>query len=396
MSTLKPVSPVVAYEASLGRNARVGTWEELAQGTFRTAVDRFRRGLCDDAAALVEVTVLEAEELREIYEQWPDRAIEWMTTHGASADDVDAAVRRLTDLIGETAMAGIEAEWGQFVQAVDVASEQCRRNDPAAPGSIENARLVWLGIHDRAVDRISGTIDIAVRLIGESSLGDLWNFLMGDWYDIHARRYSLTNQSWNESAHQLMVAIVDGFHAHLTGVSRQGDIELIDEPDRIGFRFAPCGSGGRSLDPDITADQPRADAPFGFAVTTEPMTGRGTNAASAPTASTAVCSTRSSPSTASATRPESSTHRRGRRAVPTPPAPGGSTNTPHSYPMPSTGASDATPNSARRTTTMSNHVSMTQLEVPDYDLGLRGKLVKSDKTVSPASLAFCTIIYGLS
>ncbi|KXF50334.1 hypothetical protein AXA44_20065 [Rhodococcus sp. SC4] len=270
MSTLKPVSPVVAYEASLGRNARVGSWEELAQGTFRTAVDRFRRGLCDDAAALVEVTVLEAEELREIYEQWPDRAIEWMSTHGASADDVDAAVRRLTDLIGETAMAGIEAEWGQFVEAVDVASEQCRRNDPAAPGSIENARLVWLGIHDRAVDRISGTIDIAVRLIGESSLGDLWNFLMGDWYDIHARRYSLTNQSWNESAHQLMVAIVDGFHAHLTGVSRQGDIELIDEPDRIGFRFAPCGSGGRSLDPDITADEPRADAPFGFAVTTEP------------------------------------------------------------------------------------------------------------------------------
>lgn len=54
MSTLQPVSPVVAYEASLGRNARVGTWEELAQGTFRTAIDRFSRGLCDDAATLVE------------------------------------------------------------------------------------------------------------------------------------------------------------------------------------------------------------------------------------------------------------------------------------------------------------------------------------------------------
>ncbi|MFD6061262.1 glutamine synthetase family protein [Rhodococcus wratislaviensis] len=45
---------------------------------------------------------------------------------------------------------------------------------------------------------------------------------------------------------------------------------------------------------------------------------------------------------------------------------------------------------------MANHVSMTQLEVPDYDLGLRGKLVRSDKTTSPASLSFCTIIYGLS
>ncbi|QSE72373.1 glutamine synthetase (plasmid) [Rhodococcus sp. PSBB049] len=45
---------------------------------------------------------------------------------------------------------------------------------------------------------------------------------------------------------------------------------------------------------------------------------------------------------------------------------------------------------------MANHVSMTQLEVPDYDLGLRGKLVRSDKTVHPSGLAFCTIIYGLS
>lgn len=45
---------------------------------------------------------------------------------------------------------------------------------------------------------------------------------------------------------------------------------------------------------------------------------------------------------------------------------------------------------------MADQVSMTQLEVPDYDLGLRGKLVRSDKTVGLSGLAFCTIIYGLS
>ena len=41
-------------------------------------------------------------------------------------------------------------------------------------------------------------------------------------------------------------------------------------------------------------------------------------------------------------------------------------------------------------------VAMTQLEVPDYDLGIRGKLVRSEKTVNPTSLSFCTILYGLS
>lgn len=269
MTSLEPVPAVVAFEPSLGRNARVGTWAELAQGTFRTAVDKLRAGEFDNAAALIEVSLLEADELREIYEEWPDRTVGWITDRGAAQADLDVALRRLTDLIGETAMAGIQSEWDQFVQGVTLAAERCRAQDPAAAEDIENARLIWLGIHDRAVDRISGTIDIAVRLIGEEALGDLWSFLMADWYDIHERRYSLDNQSWSESAHQLMVAIVDGFHAHLTGVSRQGDIELIEEPDRIGFRFAPCGSGGRSLDPAITSGQPRAATPFGFAVTTE-------------------------------------------------------------------------------------------------------------------------------
>ncbi|ABK75823.1 type I glutamate--ammonia ligase [Mycolicibacterium smegmatis] len=45
---------------------------------------------------------------------------------------------------------------------------------------------------------------------------------------------------------------------------------------------------------------------------------------------------------------------------------------------------------------MADHVAMTQLEVADYDLGLRGKLVRSSKTHGASGLAFCTILYGLS
>lgn len=45
---------------------------------------------------------------------------------------------------------------------------------------------------------------------------------------------------------------------------------------------------------------------------------------------------------------------------------------------------------------MTDRVAMTQLEVPDYDLGIRGKLVRATKTHHPTSLAMCTIVYGLS
>ncbi|MCW2559233.1 MAG: Glutamate--ammonia ligase [Mycobacterium sp.] len=45
---------------------------------------------------------------------------------------------------------------------------------------------------------------------------------------------------------------------------------------------------------------------------------------------------------------------------------------------------------------MTGTVAMTQLEVADYDLGIRGKLVRREKTLHASSLAFCTILYGLS
>lgn len=44
---------------------------------------------------------------------------------------------------------------------------------------------------------------------------------------------------------------------------------------------------------------------------------------------------------------------------------------------------------------MSRRVPMTQIEVPDYDHGLRGKMIRTEKSRKPG-LAFCTIVYGLS
>jgi hypothetical protein len=270
MTTDIPPSTPVAYEPSLGRTARVGSWEQLAKGTFRSATEHLAAGDGEAAAELVEVAVLEADELRDIYERWPAATFDWIRDHGVSGADVTAAIDQLGTLIGEQAMRGIQSEWPKFLAAVDGAAAACRAHADGAAGAVEHARTVWQGMHDRAVDRLSGLIDIAVRLVGEDSLGELWDFLMADWYAIHARRYSLANQPWTVSAHQLMIAIVDGFHAHLAGTGRQGDIEIIDEPTRIGFRFAPCGSGGRSLDARITDDAPRAGAPYGFAVTTQP------------------------------------------------------------------------------------------------------------------------------
>jgi hypothetical protein len=269
MTSRDTAPDVVGFEASLGRPARVGTWEELSRGTFRAATDAFEEQRYADAAALIEVSVLEAEELLDVYERWPRETAEWIRAHGVSDVRLAAELARLESVIGHRAMAGIAAEWDTFTEAVVSAAELCRSASPAAVAAIEGARAIWAGIHDRAVDRVAGLVDVAVRLTGERRLGSLWDHLMADWHRAHQHRYALDHQDWTESARQLMTAIVDGFHAHLTGPDRSGDIQVIREPDRIGFRFGPCGSGGRTLASGITDGAPRSAAPFEFAVTTE-------------------------------------------------------------------------------------------------------------------------------
>ena len=41
-------------------------------------------------------------------------------------------------------------------------------------------------------------------------------------------------------------------------------------PDRFVLRFAPCGSGGRTYQPDVEGGPPRMEDPFGFGVTNAP------------------------------------------------------------------------------------------------------------------------------
>lgn len=259
----------VEYQAWLQRPARVGNWRQLSEGTFWSATEKINARETERAAELVAVALDEASELRDVYARWPKAAQAWMLDQGAQESVLDIELDRLGALL-ETGGNDVEAGWSEYLDATDLAIDACTHQSAAtAVEAIESARQTWLKVHDEAVDWTAGVVDVAVRLIGESKLGELWSFLMADWIAAHASRYELAQQDWSDTITQLALSIFDGFHAHLTGTARQGDIELIHEADRIGFRFAPCGSGGRSVDPVITAGKPRSAAPFGFAVTTQ-------------------------------------------------------------------------------------------------------------------------------
>ena len=257
------------HEPFLGRVTRTGTWEELSRGTYRVILEALESGDYDLAAELLPVTVMEAQELHDIYGVWPADIVDWMLSAGADAQDVAAARARLLTLIADGVEPDWEGAWSSYRALTDVALVMCLARDPQASAAVMRAHEQWRMAHDQAIDHVYGLLDVAVTLLGEECLPDVWNHLMSEWYDEHERRLSPRNQPWSESARQLAVAIVDGFHGHLSGVDRLGDVEFIDEPDRIGFRFAPCGSGGRVMRDDTTDGKPRMEPPYGFSVTSK-------------------------------------------------------------------------------------------------------------------------------
>ncbi|MDP1879137.1 MAG: hypothetical protein Q8M17_16435 [Actinomycetota bacterium] len=258
----------VAYEAFLGRDARSGEWAELARGTYRVVLEEIEQGLPESAVRLLDVTLLEAEELHEIYGHWTDDVLAWLQAR--NADGLDADVARLRGLLGDQAFDGFEEGWQSYCGLTAAAAASILAGEHDAAERVEAARARWQLTHDAAVDALYGVLDIAVRREGEACLREIWDLLMGDWYDAHERRLDVRHQDWPESSRQLRMAILDGFHGHLTGPDRLGDVQLIEEQDRWGFRFAPCGSGGRTMSDAASDGGARPGPPYGFAVTTEP------------------------------------------------------------------------------------------------------------------------------
>ncbi len=258
----------VAYEDFLGRDARSGDWSELARGTYSVVFEEIEAGRPESAVRLLDVTLLEAGELHEIYGHWTDDVLAWLRAR--DAEGLDADVAQLRGLLGDRAFDGFEEGWQSYCTLTKAGAAAILAGAPDAAERVEAARASWQGTHDDAVDVLYGVLDIAVRREGEACLREIWDLLLRDWYDAHERRLDVRLQDWSESARQLGMATLDGFHAHLSGPDRLGDVEFIEEEDRVGYRFAPCGSGGRTMSDAASDGGARPGPPYGFAVTTEP------------------------------------------------------------------------------------------------------------------------------
>ena len=266
-----PSSPLESHPG-LGYRIRKGTWADHQTSTYTLAERAVAERRFQDAEELGRYTIREALEAHELYRDWLAQTETFLIEGGVSAQDLAVEQERIAGILRlpDGSLFDAEAGWKQYTDRIEDYAAACARGDgDAALASLEEARLTWRITHDRKHDRLCFLITFVAERLGEAQVGPLWDVLLGPSYDLY-KRYDVEANPWEQSAELLVQIMAEALRGHLSGPGRRGDIEFVDEGHRIGFRFSPCGSGGRTYqdDPDDRVG-PRMEAPYNFGVTRE-------------------------------------------------------------------------------------------------------------------------------
>lgn len=242
--------PAFRFHKGLGYRVRGGALKDQQYSTYDLCEAAIRNGRWDDAIDLAEYTIHEATEPQELYRDWIPLVRAYILRHGIDEETVSREEATLLDGFSSPNGTAFDAEagWRKTSFLVEEAVAACSREDAArALKALEGSRLSWLETHDRHCDWLQGMIEIAARHLGQSSVGEIWRELMQPMFATYDK-YDVDKNPWSESADKLLYVTAEALRGHLSGPERRGSIEYVEEPGRKGFRFTPCGSGGRNFD----------------------------------------------------------------------------------------------------------------------------------------------------
>lgn len=125
---------------------------------------------------------------------------------------------------------------------------------------LESFRFEEQLLQDIYVDWIWAMLTWVRDELGEPSVERIMRETLGSW--AIARYANYLDLSFDEQ----LAMTVEGMRGHLGGPGRQGNVEVVDEGNRVVVAFDPCGSGGRARRGDAARNIPPAtERPeFGF------------------------------------------------------------------------------------------------------------------------------------
>lgn len=238
----------LAFHDFLGQPVRRGNWRDHCTSTYDLCSEAIRDGLWEDARILARHTIDEAREPVALYTDWIPAIRDYLSEKGVPAAAVAADEELVLATIRRRNTVAFDPQegWSRVCALVDETDRLCQAHRSAdALTALETSRTVWLDTHDRLCDWLQGMIAIAARRIGEDCIGDLWDRLMTPMFDSY-ERFDVDRTPWEISSESLLQVTAEALRGHLSGTDRRGTLEFVEDDDRIGFRFRPCGSGGRN------------------------------------------------------------------------------------------------------------------------------------------------------
>jgi hypothetical protein len=264
--TIAHDGPLV-FHSGVGHAIRRGSWKEHERSTYDLCIDAIAEGRWDDAKSLADYTIVEALEPHEVYRDWLPQIRRFIVSRNISAATLEADEAAVLDAVRWPDGTAFDADagWQEFRARVARTVRCCEARDGAgARENLEASRRAWLETHDRKCDWVQGLVAIAAARLGEGCIGELWDELMAPMFESYDR-YDTDTSPWTTSAETLMQVTAEALRAHLSGPDRRGTIMFVEESERVGFRFAPCGSGGRNFDATTFRDTPLTSAPHDWA-----------------------------------------------------------------------------------------------------------------------------------
>ena len=264
--------PRIVEHPILGRPIREGDWRSLSEGTVPLLRRLIAEG--DDEAVAAHAGMLRAEMrvIYDIYTQWFADTKRYLRDQGQSDETIE---RQHVDIRTRLAPyhSAVTRDRADMWVEIETAIEAIAAKAPAQVrlDAQTSAQEQWRNLHACEVDQRAGLFSLVTRTYGEPALRDMYEgWVIGDWFAKRYRRFDVSEMDWKDASWLLTYLGFEGHHGHLSGTARDGSIDWVETEDAVTISFAPCGSGGRSVQGESRDGMPALmDEAIGFPVLAE-------------------------------------------------------------------------------------------------------------------------------